>query len=95
MTGLSQLKLVGDAAESLIEHFDSVLILASGPSADGHGTAYYRTALGNAHANEGIAREYLRRLESYEAAYHGEAGRFDAVKARKPPEGEGWKEPEE
>lgn len=66
------------AAEG-IEHFDSILILASCPNdeVDG-GTRYMRIQRGNHHANEGLAREYLRRLESYEHGYHAETGRHEA-----------------
>lgn len=95
MTDRDDLKRLSDAAGDLIEHFDAVLILASGRSADGGGTVYFREARGNCHANEGLAREYIRRLEAYEHGYHAEAGRSDAFKDRQPPEGDEWKGPED
>lgn len=67
------------AAEA-IEHCDSILILCSGPSPDKEGgTCFYRQQRGNIHANEGLAHEYLRRVQSYAAGYHGEEGRRDAA----------------
>lgn len=70
---LNRLKAIADEQ---IEHCDAILILASGPATDKEGgTIYYRMARGNSHANEGLAREYLRRLETFEGGYHGERGR--------------------
>lgn len=68
-------------ADGAIEHFDSILILASGPAVDKDGgTVFYRMARGNAHANEGLTREYLRRLETFEGGYHGERGRRERAR---------------
>jgi hypothetical protein len=73
------MKRLGEIADSQIEHCDSILILASGPCQDKEGgTVYYRMQRGNSHANEGLAREYLRRLESYEGGYHAEQGRHES-----------------
>jgi hypothetical protein len=74
-TFMARLKEIADAQ---IEHCDSILILASGPAQDKDGgTVFYRMQRGNSHANEGLAREYLRRLESYEGGYHAETGRHE------------------
>jgi hypothetical protein len=76
----SILDMMDSAAKSLIEHADAILILASGPSPDKEGgTCFYRIQKGNLHACEGLAHEYVRRVQSYEHGYHAESGRRDSA----------------
>lgn len=77
--GNSKLELIEKASSALSEHFDSVIILATGPTEDGTGaTTMFKSQRGNVHAHEGAVREWLREQEAYQNAYFGEQGRRDA-----------------
>jgi hypothetical protein len=69
------------AANKVIEHFDGCIILGSTTDDDGD-TVFVREVRGNRHAVEGAVREWLRTLDHYEAGYHAEKGRQDAVAHR-------------
>jgi len=72
-----QVQRIEAALDTLREHFDSVLILAT--KCDGTGaTVLFKNQCGNVHAHEGAVREWLREQESYQNAYFGERGRKDA-----------------
>lgn len=72
-------QLIQSAIDTLREHFDSVLVLATGPANDGTGaTVLFKNQCGNVHAHEGAVREWLREQEAYQNAYFGEQGRRDA-----------------
>jgi hypothetical protein len=71
-----QVQRIEAALNTLREHFDSVLILAT--KCDGDSTAMFKNQCGNVHAHEGAVREWLREQESYQNAYFGERGRKDA-----------------
>lgn len=74
-----QMQRINAAVSLLSEHFDSVLILATGPANDGTGaTVLFKNQCGNVHAHEGAVREWLREQEAYQNAYFGEQGRQDA-----------------
>lgn len=74
-----QLAMIEAASLKLSEHFDSVIILATGPTGDGTGaTTMFKSQRGNVHAHEGAVREWLREQEAYQNAYFGEKGRRDA-----------------
>lgn len=64
------------AMNSLIEHADTIVILASGTDGEGN-TFFYKDIRGNSHAAEGTAREYIRQIESYQHGFHSELGRQD------------------
>ena len=68
---------VEQAVNTLIEHFDGVVIIGS--VQDETGTVFYSQAKGNGHACEGAVLEWLRKRESYQHGYHAETGRQDAA----------------
>jgi len=71
--------MLGRFADQMSEHFDSVLILCSGPVHDGEGgSGSFRQQRGNVFAHEGLVRDWLRKTDGYHHAFHGEAGRKDA-----------------
>ena len=65
------------AAESIGEHADSVLILVSASTRDGH-CAFADMGVGNRHAHEGLVREWLRRKEGYDLGYFATQGMEDS-----------------
>lgn len=78
-----KLELLEAASAKLAEHFDSVIILASGPTEDGTGaTTMFKSQRGNVHAHEGVVREWLREQEGYQLGYFGERGRRDSKEQR-------------
>lgn len=81
------------AANSIVEHFDGVIVLGSATDDDGN-TLYVREVRGNRHAVEGAVREWLRSLDHYEAGYHAEKGRHDAETHREgpPDQADDWKQ---
>ncbi len=79
-----KLAMLEVASCKLIEHFDSILILASGPTEDGTGaTTMFKSQRGNVHAHEGVVREWLREQEAYQHGYFAEHGRRDSIQHRK------------
>lgn len=77
----ARLGMIEKASLQLSEHFDSVIILATGPTEDGTGaTTMFKSQRGNVHAHEGAVREWLREQEAYQNGYFGERGRRDSCR---------------
>ena len=72
-----QVQRIEAALDTLREHFDSVLILAT-KRCDADSTSMFKNQCGNVYAHEGAVREWLREQEAYQNAYFGERGRKDA-----------------
>ncbi len=92
------------AADEILamDSVDAVVILVSLRTPDGC-TSFSRQQRGNLHACEGLVREKVREMQSYEDGYHYERGRYDAVTNRQASqerqrkrnrEGDEWKDGE-
>lgn len=70
-----KLAMLEKHSAQLSEHFDSIIILATGPTEDGTGaTTMFKSQRGNVHAHEGAVREWLREQEAYQTAYFAVKG---------------------